>query len=65
MPLYEYQCRNCGHKFEELVGSGEKPVPCPHCKSADTQKLISLISAKGIASGCSTCVPSSCSSKFT
>jgi putative FmdB family regulatory protein len=64
MPIYEYECRNCGHKFEELVGSNEETVPCPHCQSNDTSKLISLISAKGIADGCSTCAPSSCSSKF-
>jgi putative FmdB family regulatory protein len=54
MPLYEYLCKSCGSKFEELVSGNEQAVPCPHCKSADTLKLISLISAKGIASGCST-----------
>jgi len=65
MPLYEYKCMDCEHEFEELVG-GDEPAPsCPACRSANTVKLISLISAKGIASGCSTCVPSKCSSKFT
>jgi putative FmdB family regulatory protein len=65
MPLYEYQCKSCGSKFEELVSGNEEAVPCPNCKSADTLKLISLISAKGIASGCSACHTSSCSGKFT
>ena len=67
MPIFEYICQDCGEKFEDLViGSSDDPVPCPMCKSDRTLKLISLISAKGIASGCATCVPSKCpSSKFT
>ncbi|HWR83403.1 MAG TPA: zinc ribbon domain-containing protein [Candidatus Deferrimicrobium sp.] len=64
MPLYEFQCKDCGHKFEDLVSSSAGLPACPICNSKSTVKLISLISAKGIASGCSTCAPSSCSGKF-
>jgi putative FmdB family regulatory protein len=32
MPTYEYVCRNCGHKFEELQSMSEDPlVRCPSC----------------------------------
>lgn len=40
MPIFEYVCNACGKEFEEIVLGGEDPA-CPHCKSADTTKLIS------------------------
>lgn len=40
MPLYEYKCRECGHKFEELVGLHETPS-CPACAAADPERLFS------------------------
>jgi putative FmdB family regulatory protein len=32
VPVYEYRCRECGRRIEELqpVGSGP-PGPCPEC----------------------------------
>src|SRR5437899_3346107 len=32
MPVYEYVCRKCGHRLEEIqaMGSGP-PGPCPEC----------------------------------
>ncbi|RKX28860.1 MAG: zinc ribbon domain-containing protein [Candidatus Zixiibacteriota bacterium] len=52
MPLYKYKCLTCYEQFEELVlGNDEKP-PCPKCKSEDVTRMVSLISSKGIASGC-------------
>lgn len=65
MPIYEYKCDDCGDIFEELVSTDTKAVPCPKCESSKVHKLISLISAKGISSGCTTCVPSKCSSAAT
>jgi len=65
MPIYEYKCDNCGDIFEELVSGDTEKVPCPKCKSSSVHKLISLISAMGIAGGCTTCVPAKCSSAPT
>ncbi len=32
MPIYEYRCKKCGYKFEELVLPGEEePKVCPKC----------------------------------
>lgn len=63
MPLFKFQCLACNKIFEELVLSSSEEVSCPECKSDKTQKMVSLISAKGITSGCgSSCVPSKCSS---
>lgn len=32
MPVYEYRCRACGHRLEEVqpMGAGP-PGPCPRC----------------------------------
>ena len=44
MPIFEYQCRGCGHEFEALVLSTTPPPICPQCKSADLEKLLSTAS---------------------
>jgi|SRR5215472_5074676 len=32
MPLYEYQCKQCGHRFEKIQKFSDKPVKkCPEC----------------------------------
>ncbi len=40
MPIFEFECRDCGNKFEELTKAQEK-VCCPQCKSPNLRKLIS------------------------
>jgi putative FmdB family regulatory protein len=40
MPLYDYCCRGCGHRFEGLVRHGVVP-PCPACGGADLERLLS------------------------
>jgi putative FmdB family regulatory protein len=45
VPIYEFACRSCDHRFEELVGShvgvNAEDVVCPECGSADAERLIS------------------------
>ena len=32
MPLYEYQCKKCGHRFEKIQKFSDKPVKkCSEC----------------------------------
>jgi putative FmdB family regulatory protein len=32
MPLYEYQCTKCGHRFEKIQKFSDRPVTkCPEC----------------------------------
>ena len=42
MPIYEFDCRACGTRFEELVRAGET-APCPECGSAEVERRFSQI----------------------
>ncbi|HEX6822513.1 MAG TPA: zinc ribbon domain-containing protein [Candidatus Sulfotelmatobacter sp.] len=40
MPLYEYQCKKCGHIFEKILKFSDKPVKkCPECGGAVEQMI--------------------------
>jgi putative FmdB family regulatory protein len=43
MPMFEYICRTCGQRFEEIRGRDpEQPAPvCPECGSEQVVKLCS------------------------
>jgi putative FmdB family regulatory protein len=45
VPIYEFECRSCAQRFEELVGShvGRETaeVRCPQCGAADPERLLS------------------------
>jgi putative FmdB family regulatory protein len=45
MPLFEYECRGCGNRFEFLTRDGQSPS-CPSCKGAELQKLMSVFAAQ-------------------
>jgi putative FmdB family regulatory protein len=41
MPLYEYQCKKCGHRFERIqTYSAEDAKECPLCQG-EVERLIS------------------------
>jgi putative FmdB family regulatory protein len=42
MPIYEYECRGCGHRFEYLVLTSSPTAQCPSCRKKDLKQLISL-----------------------
>ncbi len=61
MPLFEYQCKKCGNRFEELVSSSDAKAPrCPKCNSARTERQLSVFSAQS-GHGGSSCDSGSCS----
>jgi putative FmdB family regulatory protein len=42
MPIYEYQCAACGHRFETLQKISDKPFnTCPDCGKDALTKLVS------------------------
>ncbi len=50
MPVYEYECHECGNLFEELIMGSENVQkyktehPCPICTSSSPRKMVSLVS---------------------
>lgn len=42
MPIYEYECRGCGHQFEQLVLPSLPAPACPKCESRELAQLLSL-----------------------
>jgi len=67
MPLFEYKCSECDHKFEELVANSESKVTCPKCASEKVSKLLSVFAASGTSSSGSLLpsAQSSCGSGFS
>ncbi len=47
MPIFEFRCKECEHKFEELVSTSETGIACPKCGSDSTERLLSTFSAAG------------------
>jgi putative FmdB family regulatory protein len=51
MPLYEYQCKKCKHRFEQIQKFSDKPLKkCPKC-GGPVEKLISTSSVQFKGSG--------------
>lgn len=42
MPIYEYECRACGHRMEAIQKISDDPLTdCPECSQGELKKLIS------------------------
>ncbi len=61
MPLYEFQCKGCGHEFEDLVLGAANPA-CPSCNSQQLERLLSVFAVNGggddpmpVAGACGSC----------
>jgi len=51
MPLYEYQCKKCGHRFEKIQKFSDKPITkCPEC-GGRVDKVISAPAVQFKGSG--------------
>jgi len=51
MPIYGYECNECGQKFETLVRSSSQTPSCPSCESKDLTRQLSLIAAPAKSGG--------------
>ena len=41
MPIFDFECRACAHRFETLVLGAARPA-CPSCGSEDLEKQLSV-----------------------
>jgi len=52
MAVYEYECRDCGKRFELSMSMSEhdrrrtESPACPECGKSDTSQVVSLFSCK-------------------
>ena len=60
MPIYEYRCGKCNHKFDALqkVGEDGAGLKCPKCGTENPTKVLSVFSSSDSSgkssSSCST-----------
>ncbi len=61
MPIFEYQCKKCGHKTEflEKANSTKKHI-CEKCGSDDLKKLLSTFSARSGSKSSGSCSTGTC-----
>jgi putative FmdB family regulatory protein len=43
MPIYEYECKSCGNRFDQIQKLSDEPLKtCPECHKDCLEKCISL-----------------------
>jgi putative FmdB family regulatory protein len=42
MPIYDFACRACDHRFEEWVRKADTRPPCPACGAKEVEPRLSL-----------------------
>ncbi len=76
MPIYEYSCPECSHKFSarRSMDDADQPIACPTCGGAHARRGLSLFAAVSTGStsysgssgssggGCGSCSGGSCGS---
>ena len=60
MPIFEYECRECGAKFERIVGPSAAKVACKQCASADVHQLLSVFAVAGPSTAATSAEPGPC-----
>ena len=54
MPLYEYECPDCGRKLElrRSMADSDRPTKCPECGKGMLKRVLSLFSSTSSAENC-------------
>jgi putative FmdB family regulatory protein len=47
IPIYEFECEQCGERFDELVAAGAVDAACPRCGATRSRRLLSSVSPPG------------------
>jgi putative FmdB family regulatory protein len=68
MPIYEYQCTQCGERFEvrQSIGEDGSKLHCPKCNAQNPERLVSSFFSPGSSTSapsgisCPTCNTGTC-----
>lgn len=60
MPIFEYQCRSCGAKFEKIINSATETAACKSCGSLQVDKLLSTFAVAVSSGSASASTPDPC-----
>lgn len=53
MPMYDFRCKKCGHRFTVITGMSERhKVMCPECGTGEVEQIITGCTILS-GSGCS------------
>jgi len=59
MPIFDFKCQECGHKFDLIISNADKDkAKCPQCGANNLKQLLSLFSTSRAgtpADSCSGC----------
>jgi putative FmdB family regulatory protein len=70
MPVYEYECKDCGVKFDAMrsMKDADSPINCESCNSSETKRALSVCfshsgekEVSSHSSSCGHCQGGSCS----
>ncbi|MEK6617167.1 MAG: zinc ribbon domain-containing protein [Nitrospirota bacterium] len=59
MPIFEYICQECNHRFEAIVQGSTAPA-CPSCKATTLKKQLSAFAVGGTSAWSSSSGPGPC-----
>ena len=45
MPIFEYRCEACRHRFEAFLATSSEQAVCPRCQGIQLQRLMSTFAA--------------------
>jgi putative FmdB family regulatory protein len=59
MPIYEFECRDCGHVFEKIMRAlSHTPMEtCPACAGDNVEQKLSLVAPAGAGKRDGACAP--------
>jgi putative FmdB family regulatory protein len=58
MPIFEYQCDDCGTKFEKLVRRSDESTLCPSCGESHVTTQYSTFAARANGTAKESAMPS-------
>lgn len=58
MPIYEYECKRCGEKFEAMrrFDENDREIKCPKCGAVGPERVLSVFASS--ADSAERCAPS-------